>query len=140
MVVDARTEKAYSCGGSVPTVQFAAIYSLQYSDPDEASALNYIFLWSPGIYINNPIANPAIIVLPTPPVPSPTGPPQTPITYNFAVQVTNTNYGCTASNTQTVVLQRPRKVFVPNSFTPNGDGNNDVFRPINLEDYPGSEF
>jgi gliding motility-associated-like protein len=56
------------------------------------------------------------------------------------VQVTNTNYGCTASNTQTVVVRRPRKVFVPGSFSPNGDGLNDFFMPINIEDYPGSEF
>jgi gliding motility-associated-like protein len=139
-MVDAKTEKIFSCNGSIPSTQFAAGYRLLYADPDETSSLNYSFLWSPATYINNTTANPTYIILPAPPVPSPTGPPQGAITYNFTVQVTNTNYGCTASNTQTVVVQRPRKVFLPGGFSPNGDGLNDLFRPINLEDYPGSEF
>ena len=54
----------------------------------------------------------------------------------------NTNFsGCVASNTQTVLHYNPRKVAVPNTFTPNGDNINDLFRPVNLQDYgPGGEF
>jgi gliding motility-associated-like protein len=140
MVVNAETENAYSCNGSVPSVQFGVAHSLQYSDPEELSFLTYSFVWSPTTYMNNPLVNPANIYLPVPPVPSPNGPPLGPITYNFTLQVTNNNYGCTASNTQTVVVNRPRKVFLASAFSPNGDGLNDLYRPINLEDSPGSEF
>ncbi len=140
MIVDARTEKIYTCNGSVPSVKFVATYKLQYSDPEEASLLTYSFLWSPATYINNTVANPANIRLPVPPIPSPTGPPLGAITYNFNVNVTNNNHGCTASNIQTVIVQRPRKVFLANAFTPNNDGVNDYFTPRNLGDYPGSEF
>ncbi len=48
----------------------------------------------------------------------------------YTVTVTDEN-GCKASDTVGVYLQCG-KVFFPNSFTPNGDGNNDRFYPMGL--------
>jgi gliding motility-associated-like protein len=49
---------------------------------------------------------------------------------NFIVfmEVTD-NFGCKDSISQVVSIIEDLKVFVPNSFTPDGDGLNDVFKP-----------
>ena len=44
----------------------------------------------------------------------------------YAVTVTDVN-GCTASDDLLLYVRRERDVFIPNVFSPNGDGLNDVF-------------
>jgi gliding motility-associated-like protein len=44
----------------------------------------------------------------------------------YAVRVTDAN-GCTAEDRIQVFVAKKRKVFIPNAFSPNGDGVNDLF-------------
>jgi len=47
------------------------------------------------------------------------------------LQVTDP-YGCTSTDSIYVDAQPCCNVYIPSAFTPNGDGLNDMFRPINL--------
>jgi gliding motility-associated-like protein len=57
-----------------------------------------------------------------------------------AYMLVGTNsFGCTDTSTMQVsVLCQAEQVFIPNSFTPNGDGINDVWEIKYLDQYPGS--
>jgi gliding motility-associated-like protein len=58
--------------------------------------------------------------------PSPEAKPLRPMTYNLIVQ---TAEGCEAKDSVTVhLLCSGSRIFVPNTFTPNNDGKNDLFR------------
>lgn len=49
-------------------------------------------------------------------------------TYAVAMVVSN-NYGCSDTIVKTVIVDADYKLYVPNAFTPDGDGLNDVFMP-----------
>ncbi|MFQ5447408.1 MAG: gliding motility-associated C-terminal domain-containing protein, partial [Saprospiraceae bacterium] len=48
-------------------------------------------------------------------------------TTTYSISITAEN-GCTDEDTLTVFVDRKKHVYVPNAFSPNGDGANDVFR------------
>ncbi len=47
--------------------------------------------------------------------------------YTIAIK---SSYGCTIEDTVSVLVVNQQDLFVPTSFSPNGDGKNDIFRPI----------
>ncbi len=76
------------------------------------------YLWTPNKWLTSNIIS------------NPTSLPQNNITYS--VEVSN-NIGCKDVDTINVkVFFLPPNVYVPSAFTPNGDANNDLFRPIAL--------
>jgi gliding motility-associated-like protein len=82
-----------------------------------------IFKWTPVTGINNPgISNPVVILDRNS---LPVGDEK--ITYLVNV---STPEGCVTSDDITIRLfKTPPSIFVPNAFTPNQDGKNDVMRP-----------
>lgn len=47
----------------------------------------------------------------------------------FAIAIT-TKTGCVTTDSQLVKLVKSIEIYVPNAFTPDGNGNNDVLRPV----------
>lgn len=72
--------------------------------------------WTPSIGLDNPfIANPVMVLNESQAV-------------TYTVQAT-TSIGCTGTDTVVVKVFAEKDIFVPNAFTPNNDGHNDLLRP-----------
>lgn len=137
IVVNPSTFPVYACNSAPVTIYIDS--RLDFDDPANPITQPTIYNWTPSTYLSNAtIYNPTISPPPQA-APNPAAPAPAPIVYTYQVSVSN-SLGCSDQNTVTVNYFNPRKVAVPNAFTPDGNGVNDTFRPINLEDYPGGKF
>ena len=86
------------------SIQFNAVGGLSYE-------------WIPGNYLNNPQVGNPLGFFPDPGL------------FSYRVNVSS-SLGCQATDTVNVWVVNQTELFLPNAFTPNGDGKNDVLRPI----------
>lgn len=86
----------------------------------EATGSGLAYSWSPAIGLNNPnIANPTVAIGDN---------------AIYKVTVTNSSGCIKTAEINVIVLKQPS---VPNTFTPNGDGINDIWEIKYLNTYPG---
>ncbi len=106
---------------TAPIRQFSLGSDIRIALGDSANigaAINFFpqnIKWSPLTGLNcdsclNPIAKPVVSTQ-----------------YNVVLK---DSLGCTLTNNITVYIDKRRSVFIPNSFSPNGDNINDVFTPF----------
>jgi gliding motility-associated-like protein len=89
----------------------------------QASGNASIYMWSPSDFLNDPsLLNPIST-------------PTTDIQYTLEGKDQN---GC--SNSDFVWVKILKNIIIPNVFTPNGDGINDLWEIKGLSDYPGSSI
>lgn len=81
----------------------------------QARSFGETFLWKPGISLNDTASATPLF----------TGASD----QLYTVDIT-TSTGCLTTDTQFVKMVSHVDIYVPNGFTPNGDGKNDVLRPL----------
>ncbi|MEO5642552.1 MAG: PKD domain-containing protein [Bacteroidia bacterium] len=99
--------------GALPTVDAGPFVTIAIGNSTQLNATggtgSYTWLPVTGLSnstISNPVASPTVTTI-------------------YTVYYTNA-FGCTASDTVTVEIIEAYSIFIPGSFSPNGDGNNDV--------------
>ncbi|MEX6688530.1 PKD domain-containing protein [Danxiaibacter flavus] len=91
---------------------------LQLNATSSTNSVN--FTWTPSVFLNNPlVANPVAVI----------GSDEVEwVEYHVTA---STNAGCKGSDSILVkIFSTQPELFVPSAFTPNGDGRNDLIKPI----------
>jgi gliding motility-associated-like protein len=87
-----------------------------YGKPHQLSGgYGPLYSWSPATPLDNPFAKNPLAILYT--------------DTHFSVMVSN-DIGCSKTDDVYIKVYKGPTYYIPNSFSPNGDGSNDVFRPI----------
>lgn len=78
------------------------------------------FTWTPGYGLNNTTTHNPVALYGS----------SAPASITYVVEAA-TAAGCTGTDTVTVkIFKTPADIFMPSGFTPNGDGKNEIIRPI----------
>lgn len=118
-VLPTRSEKI-NIEQPVPGIAYPLKYALQNTDVQlQARSFGISAFWSPPTYLSSTsIVNPVF-----------NRPDEGSQRYLITI---DTKAGCRTVDTQFVNTIKEVKVFVPNAFTPNKDGLNDVFYPVTI--------
>lgn len=99
----------------IPSAGNDTIASMGVPHQLQASSGGAEYLWSPATVLDNPALQKPMAVL------------QNDVRFNLTVK---DSLGCTGTSSVLVKVYKGVTYYIPNAFTPNGDGINDIFKAI----------